>query len=73
MLVNTLIRRIRRSLKKDGLSLVTTRYGSRDYWQMGDYSLVDENRCIVCSDINLVNLAFQRGLLNSQDNISMTV
>ena len=67
-----LIKRVKRSLNKDGLTLVTTRRDSRDFWQMGRYAVIDFTRVLIEADADLSKLACQRGLIHhsEHDNIS---
>jgi|LauGreDrversion4_2_1035121.scaffolds.fasta_scaffold1501658_1 hypothetical protein len=72
MTLEALIKRVKRSLNKDGLTLVTTRRDSRDFWQMGRYAVIDYTRVLVEADADLSKLAGQRGLIHhsEHDNIS---
>jgi hypothetical protein len=58
--------RLKRHLFKDGLILITTRESSRDYWDLGRYSIIDDRRHLVERDIDIYDLARERGLLPAQ-------
>jgi hypothetical protein len=55
--------RLKRDLLKDGLILQTTSVTSRDFWQLGRYSVIDRSRLLIASDIDIAELARERGLL----------
>jgi|LauGreDrversion4_2_1035121.scaffolds.fasta_scaffold4823284_1 hypothetical protein len=57
---------LKRDLLKDGLILVTTREASRDYWDLGRYSIIDDRRHLVERDVDIYDLAKERGLLPAQ-------
>jgi hypothetical protein len=57
---------LKRDLLKDGLILVTTREASRDYWDLGRYAIIDDRRHLVERDIDIYDLARERGLLPAQ-------
>ena len=63
MSTEALIKRLKRSLKKGGLTLVTTRRDSRDFCQMGRYAVIDGRRMLIHADVDLLELAYQRGLI----------
>ena len=71
MNIETLKRRLNRSLKKEGLTLVTTRRDSRDFWQMGRYALIDGERMLVQSDVDLWELARLRELIKPDEHIGI--
>ncbi len=54
---------LKRDLLKDGLILVTTREASSDYWDLGRYSIIDDRRHLVERDVDIYDLARDRGLL----------
>ena len=54
---------LKRDLLKDGLILVTTRVTSRDFWELGRYSVIDGSRLLVARDVDVHDLARERGLL----------
>ncbi len=59
-------RRLKRDLFKDGLILITTRESSRDYWDLGRYSIIDDCMHLVERDVDIYDLARERGLLPAQ-------
>jgi hypothetical protein len=59
-------RRLKRDLFKDGLILITTRESSRDYWDLGRYSIIDDRLHLVERDVDIYDLAKERGLLPAQ-------
>jgi hypothetical protein len=59
-------RRLKRDLFKDGLILITTRESSRDYWDLGRYSIIDDRMHLVERDVDVYDLAKERGLLPAQ-------
>jgi hypothetical protein len=56
-------RRLKRDLLNNGLILITTRESSRDYWDLGRYSVTDSRRLLVERDIDIYDFARERGLL----------
>jgi hypothetical protein len=54
---------LKRDLLKNGLILVTTRETSRDYWDLGRYSIMDGRRLLVERDVDVYDMARTRGLL----------
>ncbi len=66
MQFNYIKQRLKQDLLKDGLILITTRESSRDYWDLGRYSVMDSRRLLVERDIDVHDLARQRGLLPDQ-------
>ncbi len=73
MSTEALIKRLKRSLKKGELTLVTTRRDSRDFWQMGRYAVVDGRRMLIHADVDLLELAYQRGLIKPDKHIDTPV
>lgn len=69
MYFNYVKRRLKRDLLKDGLILITTRESSRDYWNLGRYSVMDSRRLLMERDIDVFGLARQRGLLPAQESM----
>jgi hypothetical protein len=57
---------LKRDLLKGGMILVTTREASRDYWDLGRYSIIDDRRNLVERDVDIYDLARERGLLPAQ-------
>lgn len=66
-----LMKRLKRDLKKDGFFLVTTRRNSRDFWQMGRYAVVNNNKLLVEADVNLCELAVRRELIRSHEHVDL--
>jgi hypothetical protein len=62
-------RQLKHDLLKDGLILITTRESSRDYWDVGRYSVIDSRRLMVERDIDIYDLARERGLLPAQESM----
>jgi hypothetical protein len=62
-------RRLKRDLLNDGLILITTRESSRDYWNLGRYSVMDSRRLLVERDVDIYDSARERGLLPAQEPI----
>jgi hypothetical protein len=60
---NNIKQRLKRDLRKDGLILLTTSETSRDFWQVGRHSVIDSSRLLIASDIDVAELAWERGLL----------
>lgn len=57
---------LKRDLLNDGLILITTRESSRDYWDLGRYAVMDSRRLLVERDIDVYDMARERGLLPAQ-------
>ena len=66
MQLNYIKRRLKRDLLKNGLILLTTRESSRDYWDLGRYSIMDGQRRLVARDIDVYDMARKRGLFPTQ-------
>lgn len=62
-------RRLKRDLLNNGLILITTRESSRDYWDLGRYSVTDSRRLLVERDIDIYDLARKRDLLPAEESI----
>jgi hypothetical protein len=62
-------RRLKRDLLNDGLILITTRESSRDYWDLGRYSIMDSRRLMMERDIDIYATARERGLLPAQESM----
>ena len=58
-----LVARINRHLRQSGHELRRCAPGSRDYYNLGDYYVIDDHRNVVARDVGLEAYAREAGLL----------